>query len=63
MLQKMITSLKSKKGASIIELLLIVGGVLLIASLGIQTFRSSFNSVTDTVTDEIENAQNVYNIN
>lgn len=63
MLQKMITSLKSKKGASIIELLLIVGGVLLIASLGIQTFRGSFNSVTDTVTDEIENAQNVYNIN
>ena len=63
MLKKMITSLKSKKGASIIELLLIVGGVLLIASLGIQTFRGSFNSVTDTVTDEIENAQNVYNIN
>ena len=63
MLRKMITSLKSKKGASIIELLLIVGGVLLIASLGIQTFRGSFNSVTDTVTDEIENAQNVYNIN
>lgn len=56
-------TLGNKKGSGIIELLLIVGGVLLIASLGVQTFKGSFNSVSDTVTSEIENAQNVYNIN
>lgn len=55
--------LKNKKGSGIIELMLIVGGVLLIASVGVQTFKKSFNSVSSTVTNEIQNAQNVYNIN
>lgn len=63
MLKKIKHSLTNKKGSGIIELMLIVGGVLLIASLGIQTFKKSFNSVSNTVTGEIQNAQNVYNIN
>lgn len=63
MFKKIKHSLTNKKGSGIIELMLIVGGVLLIASLGIQTFKKSFNSVSNTVTGEIQNAQNVYNIN
>lgn len=63
MMKKMNTILKNKKGSGIIELMLIVGGVLLIASLGVQTFKKSFNSVSGTVSNEIQNAQNVYNIN
>ena len=60
MIQRILTTITNKKGATLFELLLITGGIMLITALGMQMFKGSFNSVSQTVTEEIMNAQNNY---
>ena len=44
MINKILMQIKSKKGASLIDLMLIVGALALITSFGLQMFKKQANS-------------------